>query len=126
MLYPWASTPCPSKKTLQDADSLLFGVVYRTYIHYFLLNFIAHANSTRKCNKACLLLYLLQFSTKYPLILCRIRLYGIAVNRWRMAITKIVDFFMCGTLCIVARSREESRSLSLATFLARSRSRLQV
>jgi len=29
-------------------------------------------------------------------------------------------------VCIVARSREKSRSLSLVTFLARSRSRLQV
>jgi len=29
---------------------------------------------------------LLQFSTKYPIILCNIRLCGIAVNRWRMAI----------------------------------------
>jgi len=34
LLYPGASTlsPPPKKKTLQDADSLLFGVVYRTYI----------------------------------------------------------------------------------------------
>ena len=36
---------------------------------YFLLNFIAHANRTRMCNKAVnLLLCLLQLSTKYPLI----------------------------------------------------------
>ena len=39
-----------------------------------------------------LLLCLLQFSTKYPLILCNIRLCGIAVNHWRMAIENTVFF----------------------------------
>jgi len=37
----------PPKKTLQDADSLMFGVVYIGPT-YFMLNFIAHAKQHAK------------------------------------------------------------------------------
>jgi len=53
-----------------------------------------------------LLLCSLQFSTKYPLTLCNIRLCGIAVNHWRMTIQKIILFSRDGSLDVRWQSRE--------------------
>jgi len=58
---------------------------------------IAHSSKMERCNKACSLLCLLQFSTKYPLVLCNIRLCGIAANRWRIVSHGSPKCFFSGT-----------------------------
>jgi len=66
--------PLPLKR---PADSLLFGVLYigptlRSYIRTYI---IAHANSTRSCNKACLFIVMfIAIFNKIPL-LCAITLW---------------------------------------------------
>jgi len=82
----------PLKKILQDADCLLFGVVY-VGPTYFLINFIGHANSTRRHNKACLFIVVfIAIFNKISPYFVQYRLCAIAVNRWCMAIQKTVFF----------------------------------
>jgi len=55
---------------------------------YFMLNFIAHAYTAHEAviTPSCLLVCSLQFSTKYRLVLCNIRLYGVVI-RWCLLVS---------------------------------------
>jgi len=82
--------------------SPMFGLAFRTYkvLHILLLNFINHAYAVReRCNYACLLVFSLQFATKYRIVLCNIILCAVAVIRWRIVSNTVA------TLKIVFHSR---------------------